>query len=73
MKFLDYFLDFIKDGRQGEALLACGDHNICHKAIDIHDPIRNKYSSGFLLEEREWITSLLDLGFIDTYFKPFYC
>ena len=44
-----------------------GDFNICHKAIDIHNPVSNKNSSGFLPEERDWISSFLRLGFVDTF------
>ena len=67
IKFLNFFYDFMKNQKQGQHVLACGDYNICHKAIDIHDPIRNKYSSGFLEEERRWIDSFLNLGFVDTF------
>jgi exodeoxyribonuclease-3 len=67
MKFLNFFYDFMKNQKEGQHVLACGDYNICHKAIDIHDPIRNKYSSGFLEEERRWIDSFLNLGFVDTF------
>ncbi len=67
MNFLDFFYDFIKDKKHGLNVLVCGDYNICHKSIDIHDPIRNRYSSGFLKEERDWISSFLDLGFVDTF------
>ena len=67
INFLNFFYDFMKDHKHGDRVLACGDYNICHKAIDIHDPIRNKYSSGFLEEERNWIDSFLNLGFIDTF------
>lgn len=48
-------------------LIICGDYNICHEAIDIHDPIRNKTVSGFLPEERAWLNSFLESGFIDSF------
>jgi exodeoxyribonuclease III len=48
-------------------LVICGDYNICHQAIDIHNPKSNANSSGFLPEERAWFTSFLDIGFIDTF------
>ena len=50
MNFLHYFYDFIKNKKDN--LLICGDYNICHQPIDIHNPIVNKLSSGFLPEER---------------------
>lgn len=48
-------------------LVICGDYNICHKPVDIHDPVRNKNSSGFLPEERRWVSQFLEGGFIDTF------
>jgi exodeoxyribonuclease-3 len=45
----------------------CGDYNIAHQEIDIHDPKGNKYSSGFLPEERAWMTEFLQSGWIDTF------
>jgi exodeoxyribonuclease-3 len=48
-------------------LVICGDYNICHEAIDIHNPVANKNSSGFLPVEREWIGNFIDSGFIDSF------
>ena len=52
-------------------LILCGDYNIAHTEIDIHDPKGNKKSSGFLPEEREWMTKFLGNDWIDT-FRHFY-
>jgi hypothetical protein len=38
-----------------------------HHPIDIHDPVSNKNSSGFLPEERAWLTQFTDNGFIDSF------
>lgn len=48
-------------------LIVLGDYNICHKAIDIHNPVGLKNVSGFLPVEREWIGSFIDSGFIDSF------
>ena len=48
-------------------LIISGDYNICHKEIDIHNPISNKNTSGFLPEERDWLSSFLHEGFEDSF------
>ena len=48
-------------------IILCGDYNIAHEAIDIHDPKGNKNSSGFLPQEREWMTQFLASGWIDSF------
>ncbi|TYP93718.1 exodeoxyribonuclease-3 [Fodinibius salinus] len=68
MEFLDIFLPFAQKYLASEKpVVFCGDFNICHKAIDIHNPKRNKNTSGFLPEEREWVSRLLQTGFEDVY------
>jgi len=69
MQFLEEYLDWIKSRfllPQANVLIA-GDYNICHRAIDIHDPKGNKDSSGFLPEEREWMDRFFEAGMIDTF------
>ena len=48
-------------------LVISGDYNICHKPIDIHDPVRNKNVSGFLPEERKWLDNFINSGFEDSF------
>lgn len=67
-EFLDFILPYISELRQTHPdLIVAGDYNICHQDIDIHDPVGNKRSSGFLPEEREWLSKFFDTGFIDSF------
>jgi exodeoxyribonuclease-3 len=71
-RFLEFFMPYVQELRKKHPnLLVCGDYNICHRAIDIHDPKGNKDSSGFLPEERHWMETLFGSGFSDTY-RHFY-
>lgn len=68
MGWLADFQNYVNELKKSRPnLILCGDYNICHKPIDIHDPVRNKNSSGFLPEEREWIGNFIDSGFIDSF------
>ncbi len=68
MQWLEDYQNYInKLKKDFPHLLLAGDYNICHKPIDIHDPIRNAKSSGFLPEEREWIDGFQKSGFIDSF------
>jgi len=61
MQFCHDFLDYIKNLRKEiPNLIISGDYNICHEAIDIHDPVRNAKISGFLPMEREWLSDYID-------------
>jgi exodeoxyribonuclease-3 len=48
-------------------LVVCGDYNICHEEIDIHNPKGLSNTSGFLPVERQWIGAFIDNGFIDSF------
>ena len=68
MKFLNQFQTYINALKKDfPKLIISGDYNICHKAIDIHNPQRNKNTSGFLPEEREWMSGFIASGFVDSF------
>ncbi len=68
MKWLSDFQNYIKDlEKKRPKLIISGDYNICHKAIDIHNPVSNAKTSGFLPEEREWMEQFIQSGFVDTF------
>ena len=48
-------------------LIIVGDYNIAHTEMDIHNPKGNKKNSGFLPEERAWMTKWFENGFTDAY------
>jgi exodeoxyribonuclease III len=67
-QWLDEFFDFINNLKKTRPkLIICGDYNICHKAIDIHDPVRNKNYTGFLPDERAWMDKFFESGMIDSF------
>lgn len=68
-RFLDAFLIYAEKLKQkfNKEVVFCGDFNIAHKNIDIHNPVSNKNSSGFLPEERAWFTTFLESGFVDVF------
>lgn len=69
MRFLSEYLPYLHSNyiQQGTPLILAGDYNICHKAIDIHDPVSNKNSSGFLPEERAWMDDFFNAGMVDSF------
>lgn len=68
MAFLADFQIYINELKKTiPNLLISGDVNVCHTSIDIHNPLRNKDTSGFKPEEREWVTQFLASGFIDSF------
>lgn len=68
MEWLEDFQRYVEELRKSRPnLILCGDYNICHEPIDIHDPKGNAKNSGFLPEEREWMSRFLNAGYIDTF------
>jgi len=67
-QWLDEFLVSLNELRKTRTkLIICGDYNIAHREIDIHDPKGNKKTSGFLPKERAWMDKFLSNGYIDTF------
>ncbi|WP_452602005.1 exodeoxyribonuclease III [Pontimicrobium sp. MEBiC06410] len=65
--YMDQILDYVNNLREEiPNLVVCGDYNICHEAIDIHNP-KMKGVSGFLPEEREWLGNFINSGLIDSF------
>jgi exodeoxyribonuclease III len=64
--WLDEFLDYLNELRKTRSkIIVCGDYNIAHKEIDIHNPVSNKKTSGFLPGERVWFDKFIENDFVD--------
>jgi exodeoxyribonuclease III len=67
-QWLDEFFNYLEQLKKKiPKLILCGDYNIAHKEIDIHDPKGNKNSSGFLPDERAWMDKFLSNGWVDSF------
>jgi exodeoxyribonuclease-3 len=67
-RFLDDFYSWISElQKERKNLIICGDYNIANTPMDIHDPVRNKKSSGFLPEERAWLSKFYENGYTDSF------
>ena len=68
-RFLDAFLPYLTKLKQsGREYIIVGDWNIAHHEIDLKNWRGNKKNSGFLPEERAWLTNLFDnVGYVDTF------
>lgn len=68
MEFLNDFYQWVQELRKERPkLIVVGDYNIAHQEIDIHNPKGNQKNSGFLPEERAWMTKWFDNGFTDAF------
>ncbi|WP_282116865.1 exodeoxyribonuclease III [Cellulophaga baltica] len=68
LKYMADFQEYVTELKEEHPnLIILGDYNICHEAIDIHNPVGLKNTSGFLPVEREWIGDFMNSGFIDSF------
>jgi len=68
-RFLDKFFHHLKKLKNsGREIVLCGDWNIAHQQIDLKNWRSNQKNSGFLPEERDWLTQVFDrIGFVDVF------
>lgn len=67
-EYMDMFQDYINTLKKDiPNLIICGDYNICHEEIDIHNPKGLSNTSGFLPAERKWIGAFINNGFTDSF------
>uniref|UniRef100_A0A1B0BT95 DNA-(apurinic or apyrimidinic site) endonuclease n=1 Tax=Glossina palpalis gambiensis TaxID=67801 RepID=A0A1B0BT95_9MUSC len=71
MKWEKLFRAFVQQHDDRKPIIICGDMNVSHAEIDLANPKTNTRNAGFTKEEREKMTELLALGYIDT-FRHFY-
>ncbi|MCB9771757.1 MAG: exodeoxyribonuclease III [Candidatus Omnitrophica bacterium] len=68
MSFYDAFLKRVeKLKKAGKKIIICGDVNTAHTEIDLARPKENQKNTGFLPEEREWMTKFINHGYVDTF------
>ena len=71
---IDYKLEFNRDLHRfvdelaaKKSVVLCGDLNVAHKEIDLTNPKQNEKNPGFSIEERQWMDTFLDSGYVDTF------
>lgn len=68
LNYMDEFQTYVNElKKEVPNLVICGDYNICHEEIDIHNPKQNQNTSGFLPVERAWIGNFIKSGFVDSF------
>ena len=69
--FLDKFLPHLRELKSGgREVILCGDWNIAHREIDLKNWKSNRKNSGFLPEERAWLSHVFEeVGWVDVYRK----
>lgn len=63
----ELFFNIEKHRKKQKNIIVCGDFNTAHKEIDLARPKENEKNTGFLPEERAWIDTIINLGYIDIF------
>jgi len=67
LEFDEALLKYLKKIDKTKPIIITGDFNVAHEPIDLARPKDNEGNPGFTVEERAWMTKLLEGGFVDTY------
>ncbi len=67
LDFDEKFLEYCEGLRIKKPVIIGGDFNVAHEEIDIARPKENERSAGFTKEERDWFSTFLKYGYIDTF------
>jgi len=67
LRFNQKFLHFAQDLARQKCVVICGDYNVAHKKIDLKNPDKNTTNAGFTPEERHWMDTFIESGFVDTF------
>ena len=67
LRFDNKLLAYAQELEKSKDVILCGDFNVAHKEIDLKNPKTNTKNAGFTPEERSWMDSFIQAGFIDTF------
>ncbi len=67
LRFNEKLALFAKEMEAKKAVILCGDFNVAHKEIDLKNPKTNIKNAGFTPEERAWMDSFVEAGYVDTF------
>jgi len=65
--FCQKMLELCNSLSKKKNIILLGDYNIAHKPIDLANPQANEGNPGYFIEEREWMDSFIQEGYIDTF------
>ena len=67
LEFNNRLLQYLKGLAKQKSVVVCGDFNVAHKPIDLANPQSNENNAGYTPEERAWMDTFLEAGFVDTF------